>query len=78
MELFTVPATLSNPLDPERRLVVDLIVDTGAVYTMLPAPMVQELGLETPREWRVMRSRSGSSRSPATRVARGSALPGHL
>jgi clan AA aspartic protease len=54
MGLFTVPATLSNPIDPERRLVVDLIVDTGAVYTMLPAPVVQELGLETPRERRVM------------------------
>jgi len=44
--LFTVPATLSNPIDPERRLVVDLIVDTGAVYTMLPATVVEELGLE--------------------------------
>ena len=54
MGLFTVPAVLSNPIDPERRLVLDLIVDTGAVYTMLPAPVVHELGLETPRERRVM------------------------
>ena len=54
MGLFTVPATLSNPIDSERRLVLDLIVDTGAVYTMLPAPVVQELGLEMPRERRVV------------------------
>ena len=54
MGLFTVPAVLSNPIDPERRLVLDLIVDTGAVYTMLPAPVVHELGLETPRQRRVM------------------------
>ena len=49
MGLFTVPATLSNPIDPERRLVLDLIVDTGAVYTRLPATVVQELGLEGQR-----------------------------
>ena len=54
MGLFTVPATLSNPIDPARRLVLDLIVDTGAVYTMLPATVVQELGLETPRQRAVM------------------------
>jgi predicted aspartyl protease len=54
MGLFTVPVTLSHPIDSERRIVLDLIVDTGAVYTMLPAEVVGRLGLETPRERRVM------------------------
>ena len=49
MGLFTVPATLSNPIDPERRLELDLIVDTGAVYMV-----VEQLGLDTPRERLVM------------------------
>jgi len=52
--IFTVPATLNNTGDPDRRITLDLIVDTGAVYTMLPATVVEELGLETPRERRVM------------------------
>ena len=54
MGLFTVPATLSNPIDPGRWLLLDLIVDTGAVYTMLPATVVEQLGLDTPRERLVM------------------------
>jgi clan AA aspartic protease len=52
--IFTVPTTLSNPGDPDRRITLDLIVDTGAVYTMLPAEVVEQLGLETPRERLVM------------------------
>jgi predicted aspartyl protease len=52
--IFTVPATLSNAVNSDRRITLDLIVDTGAVYTMLPATVVEDLGLETPRERRVM------------------------
>ena len=54
MGLFTVSAVLSNPIDPERRLLLDLSVDSGAVYTMLPAAVVERLGLDTPRERLVM------------------------
>ena len=54
MGIFTVPTTLSNPGDPDRRITLDLIVDIGAVYTMLPAEVVERLGLATPRERRVM------------------------
>ena len=53
MGVFTVPVTLSNPNRPDRRLTLHLIVDTGAVYTLLPAEVVQRLGLETPRRRRV-------------------------
>lgn len=50
MGLFTVPTTLSNPGNPDRRITLDLIVDTGAFYTMLPAEVVEQLGLATPQE----------------------------
>lgn len=47
---FTVPATMANPKDPERRLTLDLLVDTGSTWTLLPADVVNQLGLATP--WR--------------------------
>ena len=53
MGVFTVPVTLSHPDHPDRRLTLDLIVDTGAIYTLLPAEIVQQLGLQTPRQRRV-------------------------
>lgn len=49
-----MPALLSNPADADRWLTLDLIVDTGAVYTMLSADVVEQLGLETPSERLVM------------------------
>ena len=50
MSTFTVPATLLNPREPERGLTLDMIVDTGATWTLLPSEAVSQLGLETPRE----------------------------
>jgi clan AA aspartic protease len=44
---FAVSATLANPTDRERRVVLDLLVDTGAPWTMLPADIVRTLSLET-------------------------------
>src|SRR3989442_2006265 len=54
MGIFAVPAHLSNPDRPEYGLELELIVDTGAVYTMLPAEVVERLHLDTPRERLVM------------------------
>lgn len=54
MGTFTVPATLARPDRPERRLTLDLLVDTGATWTLLPGEVVTELGLETRRERTVM------------------------
>jgi len=54
MGTFTVAATLTNPVHPDRCLTLDLTVDTGATYTLLPAEVVEELGLTTPRERTVM------------------------
>lgn len=50
---FTVLATVANPNRPERRVTLGLTVDTGATYTFLPAEVVAQLGLLTPRRRRV-------------------------
>jgi clan AA aspartic protease len=50
MSTFEVQATLMNPDQRDRFLVVDLLVDTGATYTLLPIGIVAELGLTTPYE----------------------------
>ncbi len=45
-----VQATLSNPEHVERAVTVDLLVDTGATYTLLPTEVVAALELATPYE----------------------------
>ncbi len=50
MSAFTVHATLIHPDDRERSTPLDLLVDTGAIYTMLPAEVVTRLGLPTPEQ----------------------------
>jgi clan AA aspartic protease len=45
---FAVAATIANPHHPERRLTLDLLVDTGATWTLLPDEVVQKLGLAAP------------------------------
>ena len=54
MGTFAVRATLANPARPQRRLTLDLVVDTGATYTLLPAEIVEQLELTTPRDRTVM------------------------
>jgi clan AA aspartic protease len=47
MGTFSVPVSLAAPQHPESRLTVDLLVDTGATWTMLPGDVVTQLGLTT-------------------------------
>lgn len=47
---FSVPARLSNPERPEQQITLDLLVDTGATWTLLPAEVVGRLGLVTSRQ----------------------------
>ena len=42
---FFVGVELAHPQSPERRLRLELLVDTGATWTLLPAEVVNELGL---------------------------------
>jgi len=48
MSTFTVQAFIANPERPQRRLGVELLVDTGATYTLLPGEVVGHLALLTP------------------------------
>ena len=59
---FTVPAVLRNPRHHERSIALDLLVDTGATWTLLPADIVTQLELRTP--WR--RSVTLASGDPVT------------
>jgi len=59
---FTVPVVVRNPRHPERSVALDLLVDTGATWTLLPADIVTRLGLPTP--WR--RSVTLASGDPVT------------
>ena len=48
MSTFSVQAFVANPTRPDRRLGVELVVDTGATYTLLPDEIVGHLELATP------------------------------
>lgn len=50
MGTFSVSTGLANPQHPEKRFTLDLLVDTGATWTMLPAGVVEQLGLSAPRQ----------------------------
>ena len=50
MGTFTVPVTLVHPDQRERVIAIDLLVDTGATYSLLPAETVAELQLPTLEE----------------------------
>lgn len=50
MGVFTVTAKVQNPHDDSKSCDITLIVDTGATYTQLPATLLQDLGIDTPKE----------------------------
>lgn len=69
MGTVSVPATLANPQRPEQRLTVDLLVDTGATWTMLPAETVSRLGLAASRHRTVTLATGQQVTYPAGDVA---------
>jgi predicted aspartyl protease len=58
LSTFSIKATVVNLTAPERRTSTELLVDTGAVYSMLPRPVLVSLGI-TPRSRRQFRLRDG-------------------
>lgn len=69
MGTFSVPASLANPQRPEERLTLDLLVDTGATWTMLPADVVIQLGLTASRQRMVTLANGERVSYPAGQVA---------
>ena len=53
MGTFNVTVRVHNPNDASRSDDIDLMVDTGASYTHLPASLLEKLGISTPRERRI-------------------------
>lgn len=58
MSVFTVKGTIQKLTEPDRRLETELVVDTGAVYSMLPRSLLISLGV-TPRSHRRFRLGEG-------------------
>ena len=46
MGTFKVKASIWRVDNPSRRVGVELIVDTGATYTMIPQSLLEELGVK--------------------------------
>lgn len=69
MGTFSVRANLASPQHPEQRLALDLLVDTGATWTMLPQEVVTQLGLSAPRQRAVTLANGERMTYPAGQVA---------
>lgn len=51
MSTFTIQATLIHPDHRERSGTAELLVDTGAFHSLLPAEIVERLGLEAQEDF---------------------------
>jgi len=51
--VFTVKAFVWNPQNPEKRVSVELVVNSGATYTTLPTSLLASLGIKPVRSIRV-------------------------
>lgn len=69
MGTFSVSASLANPQHPEQRLTIDLLVDAGATWTMLPPAVVGPLGLTASRQRLVTLANGERVSYPAGQVA---------
>ncbi len=66
---FSVSATLANPARSETRITVDLLVDTGATWIMVPAEVVTQLGLTAARQRAVTLANGDRVTYPAGQLA---------
>lgn len=66
---FAVRASITNPSQPERRMALELLVDTRATWTLLPEEVVSRLGLATPRQRSVTLASGERATYPAGQVA---------
>lgn len=58
MGTFTVKVTLSHPEHRAKQLTLELLVDTGATWSLIPAEAARSLGVE-PLETRPVRTADG-------------------
>lgn len=50
MGVFKVKAKIWNPLNPQNKVEVNLIVDTGATYTVIPSKLLRKLNVKPIRK----------------------------
>ena len=53
MGTFSVRAVIWNVAEPTRSITVDLLVDTGSTYTVIPGRVLEELGVRPIRAVRL-------------------------
>lgn len=58
MGTFSIRATVSHPEHPESQLSIDLLVDTGATWSLIPSGVAHSLGIE-PFRTRPVRTADG-------------------
>lgn len=58
MGTFSIRATLSHPEHRERQITLDLLVDTGATWSLIPPEAARSLGVE-PSGTRAVRTAAG-------------------
>jgi predicted aspartyl protease len=46
MGLTHIEASIANPAKPQRRVRLSLLVDSGAVYSVVPASLLRKLGIK--------------------------------
>ncbi len=46
MGLTNIEANVETPLDPQRHAVITFLVDSGAVYSVIPADELEKLGVK--------------------------------
>jgi len=47
MGLTTVTIDVGNPAHPKKTIPVEFLVDSGAIYSVVPAPLLRKLGLSS-------------------------------
>ncbi len=47
MGLTSLVVRITNPSDPKRFVEIDMLVDSGAVFAIVPAPLLQRIGIRT-------------------------------
>jgi hypothetical protein len=79
MGLTVLEIEVGNPADPEVRERVEFLIDSGAIYSVVPAAMLERLGIKplTTQEFRLpTEQRSTAARElPCLSAGIGSAAP---
>lgn len=50
MGLTVLDIEVANPADPERKQTVEFLIDSGAVYSVVPEPVLTSLGIKSLKE----------------------------